>query len=144
MSASIVQITEDPKATIAFESYIPHPEKKGLLAFAGIKSSDEIQSQIVATLKAIQIGEHNALDVAEWVSMEDKYNGTLQVPEHGAPVVFWVHGGSEGEIVEIHLRDGGRKFHPICRVKFLMGDQFAQIVTGKLIEACQKGLYGER
>jgi hypothetical protein len=143
LSSPIIEsATENREPVIAFESYVPHPEKKDHLAFGGVKSSNEIKSQITDALKSIQAGEYNALDVAEWVSMDDKYNGALEIPVHGAPIVFWVHGGSEGEIVEIHLRDSERKLHPVCRVKFLMGGKFAQVVTGKLIDACQRGLYG--
>lgn len=136
--------TKKQEAAIAFESSIPHPEKEGYLKFAGVKSSEEIQHQIREALKSIKIEDYNALEAAEWISMEGKYDEKFEVPMHGSPIVFWRHGNNEGEIVEIHLRDHSRKFYPICSIKFLLGSEFAQVVTSALIEACQAGLYGER
>lgn len=139
-----ISTTKKQEVAIAFESCVPHPEKKGYLKFAGVKSSKEIQHQIEEALKSIKFENHNALESAEWLSMEGKYDEKFEVPMHGRPIVFWRHGDNEGEIVEIYLRDQSRKFYPICSIKFLLGREFAQVVTNTLIDACQKGLYGER
>lgn len=129
---------------IAFESYIPHPDKPGYLKFNGVKDKDDIYKQIVEVLSKIPFSdEGSAYDSAEWVGMAGKYGEDFRVPNHGEPIVFYRHGSNEGYIVEILLRDNGI-FYPICSIKYLVDEDSVANLVRKLVEASQNGLYGER
>ena len=129
---------------IAFESWKPNPAKPGHLSYHGVKTRDEVESQIQNSLKDIKLEDGNAYEHAEWVSVEGKFDPSeFTIPKHARPIVFMRSGNSEGLIVEIILQSADGYF-PIVRMKYLMGQTEVETVVRELFKAMENGMYGER
>jgi len=129
---------------IAFESWKPNPSRPGYLAYHGVKTREEVKTQINEVLKLIKLDDGSAYDLAEWVSVEGKYDPSeFSIPKHPRPLVFMRSGNCEGLVVEILLQ-AENSYHPIARIKYLMGQTDVESIVRELYKALENGMFGER